>query len=232
MDHSIFQAIGDTLTQITGIMISPLPMVALIAVMASEKGRLKAVVFGTGFFAGLWSATFLFAWIGGKVSDMMGGSGHSVMRTEVVYAALGLLLVVLSVTTFMKWLRKPSATGEPGWMKTIDSASMPVVFGIAIALLLGNPKNLPLIVSLATDYAHTGMGTARLAVLVTVSTLLGSLLTFLPIALVWITPRRAAKSLAEIRSWLLAYSGLILSVTLAIMGMHLLGKTLSGLFGG
>jgi hypothetical protein len=227
MNSPILQALGDTFTLMAGVMISPIPLAGLIVVLTSKGGRYKAIVFGAGFFVAVWLATFVVAWVGNEADAVSGGRGGSSMWRTIVHGGLGAFLLILGALSFIKWSRGPSKVKEPRWMRKLDAASMFTIFGIATLLVLVNPKNLALVVSAATDYAHADLSTAQLGVVVTVFATLGSLLAFVPIALELAAPETSTKVLDEMRPWLIANNGLILAVILVITGMHMLGKAVS-----
>jgi threonine/homoserine/homoserine lactone efflux protein len=228
MNSPIFQAIGDTLTIIAGVMISPIRMAGLIVVLTSRGGRYKAVAFAAGFFVALWMPTFVMAWLGHQVEGISGTSGSPMWRS-IIHGGLGAFLLALGVLSFIKWSREYPNAHEPKWMKRIDSASLFAVFGIGIVLLLVNPKNLTLVLSAATDYAHAALGTVQLSIVVTTFAVLGSLLVFVTIVLELVAPKTSTKILGKMRPWLITHNGLILAVILVIMGMHLLGKAISAM---
>lgn len=228
MSGPIFQALGETLTIIAGLMISPIRLAGLIVVLTSKGGRYKGVAFAAGFFVALWLPTFLVAWLGHQALATSGAGGESTWRS-IIQGGLGAFLLVLGVLSFVKWSRAYPDIHEPKWMKKIDSASLLEVFGMGIVLLLANPKNLTLVVSASTDYAHAALSPAQLAIVVTAFSVLGSLLVFIAIVLELAARKTSIRILSEMRPWLISHNGLILAVILVIMGMHLLGRGLSGM---
>jgi threonine/homoserine/homoserine lactone efflux protein len=219
----MIEAIGGTLPIMTAVMISPIPMAGLIVVLTSKRGPIKSVAFGMGFFAALWLPTFLLAWTGKHTIAVSAGSGTSSAWSAPIHAVLGVILLVVAFLAFRNHLRHRSMGTEPRWMRTLDSASMLMVFALGGVITL-NPKNVPLLFSAAVDYAEASLSTVQLAIVVTVFALVGSLLIFLPIVLVHLARKPAAKLCHKMRPWLVANNAFILAVICLIAAVAMLGR--------
>lgn len=220
-------AIRDTLPIITAVMISPIPVAGLIVVLTSKRGAAKSIAYGLGFFAALWLPTFLLAWTGKRTIAASGGEAST--WSALVYGAMGAILLVVGVVALRKHLRRSSPAAEPKWMKTLDSASMLTVFVLGGIIVL-NPKNVPLMVSAAVDYAQASLGAVQLAIVVTVFAALGSLLIFLPIVLVHLARPASARLFQRMRPWLVAHNAIVLAVICWIAAVAMLGRAFSILF--
>jgi Sap, sulfolipid-1-addressing protein len=217
-------AIRDTLPIITAVMISPIPVAGLIVVLTSKGGAAKSIAYGMGFFAAVWLPTFLLAWTG-KQTIAVSGSGASTW-SAFIYGAMGVILLVVGVVAFRKHLRRTSPAAEPKWMKTLDSASMLMVFALGGIIVL-NPKNVPLMVSAAVDYAQASLSTVQLAIVVTVFAALGSLLIFLPIVVVHFARTASARLFGKLRPWLVAHNAIVLAVICWLAAVAMLGRAFS-----
>jgi len=174
----MIQAIRGTLPIIIAVMISPIPLAGLIVVLTSKRGPVKSNAFGLGFFVALWLPTFLLAWTGKKTIAASGAEASSTW-SMVIHIVLGVILLIVALLAFRNHLRHRSMGTEPKWMKTLDSAPMLIVFALGGIITL-NPKNVPLLISAAVDYAQASLSTVQLAIVVTVFAAIGSLLIFLP----------------------------------------------------
>ena len=227
--RSMIQAIRDTLPIITAVMISPIPLAGLIVVLTSKRGPVKSVAYGMGFFVALWLPTFLLAWTGRQTIAVSGSNGASSTWGIFIHAGMGAILLVVAVLAFRKHLRQTSPATEPRWMKTLDSAPMLMVFALGGVITL-NPKNVPLLISAAVDYAQASLSTVQIAIVVTVFAALGSLLIFLPIALVHLARNSSAKLFGKMRTWLVAHNAIVLAVICLIAAVAMLGGALSASF--
>jgi hypothetical protein len=227
--RSMIHAIRDTLPIITAVMISPIPVAGLIVVLTSKRGPVKSVAYGMGFFVALWLPTFLLAWTGKQTIAVSGASGASSTWGVLIHGVMGAILLVVAVVAFRKHLRRPSPAMEPRWMKTLDSTPMLMVFALGGVIVL-NPKNVPLLISAAVDYAQASLSTVQLAIVVTVFAALGSLLIFLPIVLVHLAPEFSARVFGTIRAWFVAHNAIVLAAICLVAGVVMLGGALFAAF--
>ena len=229
MSRSLIQAVRDTLPIITAVMISPIPVAGLIVVLTSKKGAAKSIAYGMGFFVALWLPTFLLAWTGKQTIALSASSGASSTWSTLIHGGMGLILLVVAILAFRNHLRRASPATEPRWMKTLDSASMLMVFALG-GLIVLNPKNVPLLISAAVDYAQASLSTVQLAIVVTAFAAGGSLLIFLPIVLVHLARKSSAKLFGKLRPWLVAHNAIVLAVICLVAAVAMLGRAFSALF--
>ncbi|HXH51237.1 MAG TPA: GAP family protein [Terriglobia bacterium] len=225
----MIQAIRDTLPIIAAVMISPIPVAGLIVVLTSKRGPIKSVAYGMGFFAALWLPTFLLAWTGKKTIAVSGSTGASSPWSTLIHAGMGVILLVVALLAFRNHLRRASPATEPRWMKTLDSASMLMVFALG-GLIVLNPKNVPLLISAAVDYAQASLSTVQLAIVVTAFAAGGSLLILLPIALVHLARKSSDRLFGMLRPWLVAHNAIVLAVICFIAAVAMLGRAFTALF--
>jgi hypothetical protein len=227
--RSMIQAIRDTLPIMTAVMISPIPVAGLIVVLTSKRGPIKSVAYGLGFFVALWLPTFLLAWTGKQTIAVSGSSGASSTWSTLINGGMGVILLVVAILAFRSHLRNRSPATEPRWMKTLDSAPMLIIFALGGIITL-NPKNVPLLVSAAVDYAQASLSTVQLAIVVTVFAAVGSLLIFLPIVLVHLARKSSARLFGKVRPWLVAHNAIVLAVICFVAAVAMLGGALSAWF--
>jgi hypothetical protein len=225
----MIQAIRDTLPIMTAVMISPIPVAGLIVVLTSKRGPIKSVAYGLGFFVALWLPTFLLAWTGKQTIAVSGSSGASSTWSTLINGGMGVILLVVAILAFRSHLRNRSPATEPRWMKTLDSAPMLIIFALGGIITL-NPKNVPLLVSAAVDYAQASLSTVQLAIVVTVFAAVGSLLIFLPIVLVHLARKSSARLFGKVRPWLVAHNAIVLAVICFVAAVAMLGGALSAWF--
>lgn len=225
----MMHAIGNTFPIIMAIMISPIPMVGLIVVITSRGGRAKSVAYGMGFFAALWLTAFLMTRLGQELIPVSASAGTSSLWGSLIHGVLGATLLVVGCVALIKRFKRTLPPTEPKWMKALDSASTLPVFGLGGLLALANPKNLPLILSATVDYAQANLSIVHLAIVVTVFAVIGSVLIFLPIVLVYLARKSSAKLFDEWRPWLVTHNVIILAAICLIVGVFMLGGALGGI---
>src|ERR1700742_4881460 len=113
-------AIGQVLSLAVGVAISPVPLIAVVLMLATPRGRVNGPAFLGGWLLGLAvvGTVVLLASSGGDAADSDGAPATWVSWLKIV---LALLLLAVAVK---QWRGRPKAGEEaelPGWMRTIDT---------------------------------------------------------------------------------------------------------------
>jgi threonine/homoserine/homoserine lactone efflux protein len=221
------EAIGQMLPAAVGVAISPLPIVAVVLMLVSRRGRANGPAFVAGWVLGLsiLGAIVLTVSSGAGASD----SGEPATWVSIVKIALGVLLLLVS---FREWRGRPSDRSEasmPKWMGALDTFT-PVKATGAGALLSGlNPKNMLLAVGGATAIAGTGIATGRQVVAYAVFVLLATAGVGTPVVLALVMGDRSRDLLDGIKTWMAANNAVIMAVLLLLLGVKLIGDGIGGL---
>jgi threonine/homoserine/homoserine lactone efflux protein len=214
------EAIGQMLPAAVGVAISPLPIVAVVLMLVSRRGRANGPAFVAGWVLGLAivGAIVLAVSSGAGASD----SGEPATWASIVKIALGVLLLLVGVK---EWRGRPSDRSEasmPKWMGALDTFT-PVKATGAGALLSGlNPKNMLLAVGGATAIAGTGIATGQQVVAYAVFVLLATAGVGTPVVLALVMGDR-------LRDLLAANNAVIMAVLLLLLGVKLIGDGIGGL---
>jgi threonine/homoserine/homoserine lactone efflux protein len=148
-------AIGDILGLAAGVAVSPLPIVAMILVLATPRGRANGLLFGVGWLAGL-------AILGALVLALAGPAGASEGGEPAAWTGwLKLLLGVLALLLAARqWRGRPAPGAEPEmprWMASIDKLKPGGALGLGALLSGVNPKNAALTIAAAATIAGAGL---------------------------------------------------------------------------
>jgi threonine/homoserine/homoserine lactone efflux protein len=175
------QAVGQVLSFGVGVALSPLPIIAVVLMLATPRGRVNGPAFLAGWVVGLAAVgtVVLLAASGGDAGE----AGEPADWVSVLKLVLGVLLLGLAVK---QWRGRPHGEQRPelpAWMNTVDTFTPMQSAGIAVGLSAINPKNLILTVVAAAAIAQTGAGTGGQAVALAVFVLLGTLGVGLPVAI-------------------------------------------------
>ena len=149
------QALGNVLPLAVAIAIFPVPIIAVVLIIGSDRGRAKGLAFVLAWCAGLGAVGAIVLLLGGvfDASD----AGKPATWVNVLLLALGLLLLAASVK---QWRGRPGAgeeTPTPAWMRTIGDFTMAKAAGAGFALTALNPKNVLLAVAAAAEIAEVGL---------------------------------------------------------------------------
>jgi threonine/homoserine/homoserine lactone efflux protein len=219
------EAIGAMLTSAVGVAISPLPLVAVILMLATPTGRANGIAFTAGWVVGLAGVVAVVVAAGSSATP----GGEKPTWAYWLKLGLGVLFVLMAVK---QWRGRPRAgreAGSPGWMRAVDRFTAAKAAGLAVVLVAANPKNLVLAVagavSIATSDAGAGGKTGAAALMV----LIGSLCTLLPLGVYLLGGDRSARVLGEWKEWMAAHNAAIMTTVLVVLGAKYIGDALTGL---
>jgi threonine/homoserine/homoserine lactone efflux protein len=221
------EAIGQVLSFAVGVAISPVPIIAVVLMLATRRGRVNGPAFLTGWIAGLALAgTVVLLVASGADASTHGAPADWVGWLKLVLGALLLLLAA------RQWRGRP-AEGEqatmPTWMAALDSFAAPKALGAGVLLSALNPKNLLLTVGAAAAIAQTGISSGKQAVALAVFVVIGTLGVAVPVGIFFALGHRSAGILERMRRWMSANNAAIMSVLLLVIGAKLIGDAITAL---
>lgn len=220
------QVIGEVLPLAIGVMVSPLPIVAVILMLGTSSGRTNGPSFLLGWLAG--------AGIAGTVvliiSNVVGiDAGNPSTAAYIIKIVLGVLLIFGS---FRHWRKRPVEGAEPempSWMKAIDGFSWYKSLGLGVLLSGVNPKNLALTIAAAAAIAQAGISGAGQAGALTVFVAIGSAGVVLPLVVYYSMKKKAVEILDSWKDWLAGNNETVMTVLFLVLGTVLIGKGIVGI---
>jgi threonine/homoserine/homoserine lactone efflux protein len=207
--------------------LSPVPIIAVVLMLATPKGRVNGPAFLAGWIAGIAVLGTIVLLIASGAS----ASKHGAPATwvSIVKIVLGVLLLLLAAK---QWRGRPRGEGEPrlpAWMKAIDKFTAVRSVAMGIALSAVNPKNLLLVVGAAAAIAQTGASTGSQAVALAVFILIATLGVGAPVAIYFLMGERAPKILGELHDWMARENATIMAVICLVIGAKLIGDAITAL---
>jgi threonine/homoserine/homoserine lactone efflux protein len=220
-------AIGQVLSLGIGVALSPVPIIAVVLMLATPRGRADGPAFLLGWVVGLAvvGTIVLLASSGADASE----DGAPATWVSWVKIGLGVLLLLVALRQWRGRPRAGTTAGLPGWMAAIDTFTPLRAGAMGLALSAINPKNLLLTVAAAAAIAQTGASTGDQAVALAVFVVLGALGPGLPVAIAFTMGDRARRILDELKAWMAAHNAAIMSVLCLVIAMKLIGDGISGL---
>jgi len=221
------QAIGQVLSFGLGVALSPVPIIAVVLMLATPKGRLNGPAFLAGWIVGLavLGTIVLIAASGASASK----HGTPATWVSILKIVLGVLLVLLAVKQWRGRPRGDAAPELPKWMKTIDTFTPVRSIEMGVALSAVNPKNLLLVVGAAAAIAQTGASAVDQAVALAVFIVIATLGVGAPVAIYYLMGARATRILAGLHDWMARENATIMAVICLIIGAKLIGDAISAL---
>jgi len=219
-------AIGDILGFAVGVAISPIPIIAVILMLLSNKAKVNGVSFVVGWMAGLLVVGVIVLALGigpseGEPSDASGW----------IKIAIGLLFFVLA---WKQWSSRPQGDEEPtmpGWMSAVNSFTAVKSGGLGFVLSALNPKNLGLTIAAMATVSAAGLSTGEDIGVLVVFVLIASLTVAIPVVAYLIRGQKAAGALNSTKDWLTLHNNAVMMVLFVVLGAKLLGGGLSVILG-
>ena len=223
----IGQAIGQALPFGVGVALSPVPIITVVLMLSTPKGRANGLAFLIGWVVGIAVLGTIVLLVAGGASASTHGSPAT--WVSIVKIVLGVLLLLLAAK---QWRGRPRGETQPelpGWMKSIDTFTPAKSAGMAVVLSAVNPKNLILVVGAAAAIAQTGADAAGQAVALAVFIVLATLGVGAPVAIYYLMGDRATKILADLHDWMARENATIMAVICLIIGAKLIGDAIVAL---
>ncbi|MGB7961965.1 MAG: GAP family protein [Propionicimonas sp.] len=216
--------VADVMLLSLGVAFSPVPIIAVVALLLSHRPRSAGLGFAGGWLAGIVAAVSA-ATVFARNSERLGVDPlqHAV---ALIGTVLGVVFVALGVVV---WLRRPSGAqvGHPPWLAALDQLSVPRAVSAGVALSAVNPKNLLACVSAGLLLGWSGMpnelivGSAAAFSLIAASTVLVPMLVFL------IVGRAAGDHLATVRDWLIRHHVGVVALVMVAIGLLFVARGVS-----
>lgn len=217
-------ALGDVLVAAVAVALSPVPVIAVVLVVGSPRGRTSGPAFAVGWVVGLSVVAVAVTLLAAGADDPDGGSARALAIARIV---VGVGFLALAVR---KWTREGTDDpAPPAWMGTVGSVGPGKALSLGLATSAANPKNLALtataVGAVAESGAASGTTAATLAVFVVVAstTVVGAVVAQL------LAPERSAAPLASVQRFMTDHERPITVVVLLLLGAKLLGDGLAGL---
>jgi hypothetical protein len=221
-------AIGDILGLAAGVAVSPLPIVAMILVLATPRGRVNGSLFGIGWLAGLSILGTVVLLLAGPADPS--DDGTPAAWTGWLKLVLGVLALLLAAR---QWRGRPAegaAPKMPRWMAGLDKLKPGGALGLGALLSGVNPKNAGLTIAAAATIAGAGLAGGEQAVTLAVFVVIGSAGVLAPLIVYLVAGERAARTLDSWKTWSGDHNAAIMAVLFLVFGFKLVGDGIAVLF--
>jgi threonine/homoserine/homoserine lactone efflux protein len=209
-----------------GVALSPLPIIAVILMLATPKARSNGPAFALGWIVGLVAVSVIVLVVAGGADDANSTASDSVNWIRLL---LGLAFLSMAVKQWRKRPKKGQQAEMPKWMDAIDRFTPVRSFAIGLLLSGVNPKNLALTLAAAGSIAQAGLSTGDDAISVAIFVVLGSLTVVGPVLFFMFGGEHATKPLASIKEFMGEHNAVIMMVVLLVLGAKLIGSALPGI---
>jgi hypothetical protein len=216
------QGISEVLPFAIGIAISPIPIIAVVLILFSNRSTVNGLSFLLGWVLGLavvGTAVYLFADAANAATDTT--TSDTISWGHVL---LGVLLLGLARRNFAK---RP-APGEheelPKWMSTVETITPVKAVGLAIVLSVVNPKNLILAVGACAGLGQLGVSTGDAVVALIVFVVVASSSILFAVGYELVGGEKAQHTLNHMKDWMNEHNHAVMAVLFLVFGVVLIAK--------
>jgi threonine/homoserine/homoserine lactone efflux protein len=223
------RALGEVLPLAVAVAIFPVPIIAVVLLLGSERGRTKGAAFVLAWCVGLAAVGAIALLVAGGLDAS--DDGEPATWANVVLLVLGVVLLVYAVK---QWRGRPRAGEEsptPGWMRTVDDFTPLQAGGAGFALTALNPKNVLLTAAAATEIAEVGLSGGEQAVVLLAFVAIASVGVLAPVGAALVLGDRSQEPLETLRGWMARNNTVIMAVLFVLIGAKLVGDAISGFSG-
>lgn len=212
------EALGAVLPSALGVVISPVPVIAVVLMLMSPRAGATGTGFLVGWLGGIAGATALVWSLAAVLPDSSQGDSSFAW---VLRAVLGALLIVLAVRNF----RASSGPDDlPGWLAAVDTMSGGRAFVLGAALSALNPKNVVMIVAAVGGVADSGVSRVEALVVLGVFVLLAGTSVALPVLAHAVAPQQVGAPLSRLKECLVLHHSSVMGTLLLVLGVVLVGQ--------
>lgn len=220
----MWTAFREVLPYAFALALSPFAIVTGVVLLLGDGGRLRAALFGLGWFAAILVVASVAFWVVDAAYDAYPEETET--GVDLLQLGLGLLFLALAA---ISWRRRP-AEGEPsGEAKMLDRLTGISPYG---ALALGEAQgvlvigNLPLAIGAGVVVGETGVsdGEAMVALVLFALVVTGGVIV--PLVASLVGGAKMTSALAALRGWLEANLTSVTVVILLLLGALFVGNGL------
>lgn len=220
--------IGEILPLAIGVAISPIPIIAVVLLLSTPKGKGNGLSFLLGWLVGLGLVGLIVL----LLADPAGASEDGGPATWVgwLFVVLGLLAILIGIRSFVGRPRRGEEPPMPKWMATIDQFAPGKSLGLGFLLAALNPKNLTLTLAAAATIATAGLSSTDTYIVLAAFVVIGTVGLAIPTGIYFLGGDTAAETLAELRHWLAINNATIMAVLMVVIGAKLIGSGMQVVF--
>lgn len=220
------EAVRSVLPPAAAVMLSPIPIVAIVVILSTPRARWNGPAFLLGWVLGL-------AAVSGVVVALAAGASDPDSEQGIAVGALTLLLgVAFLAMALRQWQKRPRAGEDPKrpkWMATLDRVQPGRALGLGVALSAANPKNLALSAAAAASIAQAGLDTPDTVIAVAAFVVIGSLSVGGAVLAHALLGHRSDAPLARLQHFMAANNAVIMMVILVLLGAKFVGDGIATL---
>jgi hypothetical protein len=220
------ETIGQILPLAVAAGLSPIPIVAIIALLSGPGASSNSPAFIVGWVTGLVLLGTVLLLLAGTTEASSGGA--PAQGVSWIKLVLGVGLVGMALSRFRRRWNRESGHKEPPWMSRIDGFGPKQSLGLGFGLSALNPKNLFLMVAAVASIAGAGQSAAAAAASLAVYVAIATLGIAATVGVALTAGERSASLLASLKDWMIKENDTIIGLIVLVIGAQLIGDALPG----
>jgi hypothetical protein len=223
-----------------GIILSPLAIMALIAVLVSQHARRNGIAYLAGWIIGLAGLLLLFQWIFRAAHPPVEVS--TPLWVALVRLLLALVLIGGGIWVYHKGAarirRMAAASGPkdvakaatlPGWLQSVSTFRPARTLVLGVGLFVLNPVDATCAILAALDLAVADVTATQQTWTTIVFIIIGVLPIAVPVVWLLISGTRAQPALDSLRAWIAGHTHVLNAALLLFIGAMQLQKAVQAL---
>ena len=224
-----------------GVVLSPLAIMALVAVLLSRNARMNGIAYLIGWFVGLAGLMALFLWLFPVLE--VHAIGEPPLWVAIVRVLIGLFLAAAAVWVYRKGrahiIRMAAASSPrdvvaaspqlPGWLHSVESFRPGRTLLLGVGLFVLNPVDASCAILAALDISLSDVGATAAAWVAIAFVVIGTLPIALPVLYVVVRGPQAQPLLDRVRTWIAGNTHVLNAALLLVIGALQLEKGIAAL---
>jgi hypothetical protein len=210
-----------------GVAASPVPVVAVLIILLTERARVSSLVFATSWVLGNALAITIAIVLAGQIRRPL--AGYDLPYEGTVTALLGIGLVVGAWLSRRGRLRSGEQSDPPTWVRAVDNLSPVGGAVVAFSNATTSPKNLALAIGAGAFIRSATRIQSQWVEGGVLYVTIASVTVVLPVLVYFIAGTRAEPVLARWKSNITARAAVGMELTLLVLGISLAAKGLLNL---
>lgn len=216
------EALASILPLAVGIAVSPLPIIAMILTLLSERARANSVGMAVGWVVGVVAGVIVFALLSSFIPENNDAGPRPIMG--VIRLALGAVLLVLAVLQWRSRPRPGEKGAMPRWLAAVSEMSPGGAFGLGAVLSSVNPKNLMMGIAAGGVVAGADLGFGETVLVIAVHTVIASSVILVILFSFLAASEHLAGRLERLREWLEQENSGIMAVLFLMLAVSMISN--------
>ncbi|MFC4223630.1 GAP family protein [Lysinibacter cavernae] len=224
-----------------GVIVSPLAIMALVAVLVSRNARRNGLAFLLGWIAAICLVMVLCWWIFSSLTPPDRGPAST--WVSIVRLLIGLILVVAAGYVWLRGrhhVRQMAAAVSPkdvvaaapqlpGWLKSVDTFTPSRSFLLGVGIFILNPVDLSCAVLATLDIHQADLSSGPTVLAAILFGTIAASPVLIPVLIVLVKGQQADPFLKRARTWIAGNTSILNALLLGLIGLMQLSKAVSAL---